>query len=89
MSRLRPAPGVGSIELGDVIYAAPLPDGPIFVLDGGAAAIWAAACDGPRETVAERVASMTGVGVGEVAAYVETFVDELLQRGLLVLDGPA
>lgn len=89
MSRLRPAPGVGAIQVGEVVYAAPLPDGPIFVLDGGAAAIWTAACDGPRETVAERVASMTGVGVGEVAADVEKFVEELLQRGLLVLDGSA
>lgn len=89
MSRLRPAPRVGSIEVGEVVYAAPLPDGPIFVLEGGAAAIWAAACSGPRETIAERVASMTGVGVGEVTGYVESFVEDLLQRGLLVLDGPA
>ena len=87
MSRLRPAADVGSIELGGVIYAATLPDGPIFVLDGGAAAIWAAACSGPRESVAERVASMTGADTEEVARYVETFVGELLQRGLLVSDG--
>lgn len=89
MSRLRPAPGVGVIEVGDVVYAAPLPEGPIFVLDGGAAAIWTAACAGPRETVAERVASMTGAGVGEVTEYVESFMEDLLQRGLLMPDGPA
>jgi hypothetical protein len=86
MSRLRPAANVGSLELGEMVYAAPLPEGPIVVLDGGAAAIWLAACTGPRETIAERVASMTGATVTEVGRYAEAFVDELLQRKLLVAD---
>ena len=46
MSRLRPASGVAHLDHGDVVYAATLPGGPILVLEGGAAAIWAAACDG-------------------------------------------
>ena len=63
MMRLRPARGIAVVEEGDVVYAATLPDGPIIVLDGGAAAIWSAACDGPRASIAERVAAATDVPV--------------------------
>ena len=84
MSAFRPAPGVGFIEQGGMVYAAPLPDGPIVVLDGGAAAIWVAACDGPRRTIAERVAAATGAELAEVRPHVDAFLDELLERGLLV-----
>jgi hypothetical protein len=75
---------VGHVEDGDVVYAAVLPDGPIVVLDGGAAAIWVAACDGPRHSIAERVAASTGVALADVRAEVDAFVGELLTRGLLV-----
>ena len=46
-----PRGAVAVVEEGDVVYAATLPDGPIVVLDGGAAAIWvrrAAAAREPR-----------------------------------------
>ncbi len=83
MMRLRPARGIAVVEEGDVVYAATLPDGPIIVLDGGAAAIWFAACDGPRASIAERVAAATDVPVDTVRPDVEAFVGELVDRGLL------
>jgi len=86
MTRLRPAAGVAVVDGDGVVYAAPLPHGPIAVLEGGAAAIWIAACDGPSESIAERVAEATGARVGEVRADVDAFVRELLDRGLLESD---
>ena len=84
MNGLIPAPGVAHVDDGEVVYAAALPDGPILVLDGGAAAIWVAACDGPRDSIAERVAASTGAALADVHAEVDAFVDELVSRGLLV-----
>lgn len=84
MTGLRPAPGVAHVDDDDVVYAAVLPTGPILVLDGGAAAIWVAACDGPRDTIAERVAASTGAAVADVRADVDAFVAELVARGLLI-----
>ncbi len=83
MTRLRPAAGVAVIDTGDVVYVAPLPEGPIVVLDGVAAAIWAEATSGQRSTIAGPVAALTDATVGAVGAGVEAFVDELLERGLL------
>ena len=68
------------------MYAAPVPDGPIVVLDGGAAAIWVAARAGERESIAERVAELTGAPLRTVQAEVERIVDDLVRRGLLVAD---
>jgi hypothetical protein len=84
MSRLRPGPGVAVVEEGDVVYAAPVPDGPIAVLDGGAAAIWDAARAGERESIAERVTELTGAPLSAVRDEVERIVEDLLRRGLLV-----
>ncbi|MFE6254098.1 PqqD family peptide modification chaperone [Agromyces sp. NPDC057865] len=86
MSRLRPAPGVAVVEEGDVVYAAPVPDGQIAVLDGGAAAIWVAARAGERDSIAERVAELTGAPLSAVQGEVERIVDDLVRRGLLVAD---
>jgi len=83
MTRLRPAPRVAVVEEGGVVYAASLPDGPIVVLDGAAAAIWVGACDGPRSTLADRVAALTDAAVDDIREDVESFVDELVRRGLL------
>ena len=63
-----------------------MPDGPIAVLDGGAAAVWIAACDGDLTSIAERVAELTGASLSAVQADVERFVDDLVRRGLLVAD---
>ncbi|TYL53643.1 PqqD family protein [Agromyces mariniharenae] len=84
MTGLRPAPGVAHVDDGEIVYAAVLPAGPIVVLDGGAAAIWVAACDGSRASIAERVAEATGASISDVRDDVEAFVEELLARGLLV-----
>lgn len=86
MSRLRPAPRVAVVEDASVVYAATLPDGPIVVLDGGAAAIWVEACAGDRSSIADRVSEATGAPVDEIRATVHAFVDELVERGLLVAD---
>jgi hypothetical protein len=83
MTVLRPAPRVGVIDDGDVVYAASLPDGPIVVLEGVAALIWTEACGGERATVADRVAAATDATAAEVRAHVDAFVDQLLARGLL------
>ena len=86
MSPLRPAPRVAVVEDEAIVYAATLPDGPIVVLDGGAAAIWVEACAGERSSIADRVAETTGAPVDEIRPAVHAFVDELVQRGLLVAD---
>ena len=86
MSRLRPVARVAVVEDEAVVYAATLPDGPIVVLDGGAAAIWVEACAGDRSSIADRVAEATGVPVGEIRSAVHAFVDELVARGLLAAD---
>ena len=86
MSRLRPAARVAVVEDEAVVYAATLPDGPIVVLDGGAAAIWVEACAGDRSSIADRVAEANRVPVGEIPAAVHAFVDELVARGLLAAD---
>jgi hypothetical protein len=88
MSGYRPASGVAVVGDDDVVYAASLPAGPIVVLDGGAAAIWVEACDGPRSTLADRVAAVTGAAVNDIRDDVESFVDELVRRGLLTEQEP-
>jgi hypothetical protein len=84
MTHLRPAPGIAVVEDGDVVYAAPVPDGPIAVLDGGAAAIWIAALAGERESIAQRVTELTGAPLSSVQGEVRRIVDDLVRRGLLV-----
>lgn len=86
MSRLRPAGGVGVVDEGETVYAAALPDGPIVVLEEVAAFIWVEACNGERESIADRVAEVTGAGADEVRTDVEAFVDDLVARGLLAAD---
>ncbi|WP_448811698.1 PqqD family protein [Agromyces bauzanensis] len=88
MTGYRPAPGVAVVEEGDALYAAVLPDGPIVVLDGVAGVIWAEACDGPRSTLADRVAAVTDAAVADIRGDVEAFVEELVQRGLLAVRDP-
>ena len=67
------------------MYAAILPDGPIVVLDGVAGVIWSEACEGPRSTIADRVAAVTDASVDDIRGEVESFVDELVRRGLLAV----
>jgi hypothetical protein len=84
MSGYRPRSGLGVVVRDDTVYVAPLPDGPILVLEAVAAVIWVAACGGPASTTAERVAIATGLPVERVRADVDAFVSELVERHLLV-----
>ena len=83
MTRLIVPENVGVVIVEDVVYAAPLPDGPIAVLDGIAAFIWEEALESEREMIASRVASATGRPVAEIEAAVSGFIDDLLRRRLL------
>ena len=82
--RLRANDGVGVEFLSDVVYAAPLPDGPITVLEGVAALIWREATTQPRERVADVVAARTAQDAASIRPYVDGFIDEMISRGLLV-----
>lgn len=86
MTRLRVARAAGILDDGDTVYTAALPDGPIIILDGVAALIWAEACRGDRSTIAERVAASTDAAAEAIRPDVEAFVDELVRRGVLEPD---
>jgi hypothetical protein len=85
MTGFRPAPRVSVVEEDDVVYLALLPDGPIVVLDGVAGVIWSEAREGPSSTIADRVAAVTDASAADIRADVESFVDELVRRGLLAM----
>jgi hypothetical protein len=85
MTGYRRAPGVAAVEEDGVVYAAVLPDGPIVVLDGVAGVIWSEACNGQGSTIADRVAAVTDASAADIRADVESFVDELVRRGLLAV----
>lgn len=84
--RLRVADDVGVEVLDNVVYAAPLPDGPILVFGGIAGLIWIEACATPREDVARVVGEHTDQDVDAIHMHVDAFVSELIARGLLVGD---
>jgi hypothetical protein len=74
-------------------YVARLPDGPLVVLDGTAALIWAEAFTGSEDTLAERVAShLLGAqakaedvreAAEEISADIAQFVAGLITQRLL------
>lgn len=70
-------------ENGDAVYVAPLPRGPITVLEGTAATIWIAANAGPIQGAADRVAGATGLRVDDIRESVDEFVGRLIAQGLL------
>lgn len=83
MTRLRPAPNVGTLEEDGIVYAAQLPGGPIVVLDGIAAVVWNEVRSGERATVAERVAEVTDASPDAIRSHVDAFVADLIVLGLL------
>lgn len=83
MTRLAVAGGVGVITRNDVVYIAPLPRGPILVLEGTSRLIWSAALGGDREDVVARVAEAAGVETAEIRLEVENFMADLVGRGLI------
>lgn len=81
--RLRVADGIGVEEAEGIVYAAPLPDGPITVLGGVAGLIWTEACRLPRTEVAAAVARRTEQQTAAVRTHVDDFLNEMVGRGLL------
>lgn len=88
MTRYVVADRVGVVELGDDVYVAHLPEGPIVSLTGTAAIVWRAALDDSAHDVADRVAVASGLPSADIAADVATFVRELVTWGLLVQADP-
>ncbi|GAA3635443.1 hypothetical protein GCM10022200_18450 [Microbacterium awajiense] len=84
MSRIRIADLIGQERAGDAVYVAPLPDGPILVLQDSAIAIWEAVDGDGIDAIARRVGEMTGVDAPAVRDDVAHFVRTLVGRGLLV-----
>jgi Coenzyme PQQ synthesis protein D (PqqD) len=78
------AADVGVEASGDAVYLAPLPQGPILVLDGVAALIFTEATQGDREHVVDRVVAQVDGPADEIAIQVPAFLDDLVARGLLV-----
>lgn len=83
MSRLRVPDGVGFEVADGVVYVAPLPDGPIAVLEGAAALIWQTALDVDRDLVPQAIARTTSTPIADLEGSVVDFIDDLIQRGLL------
>lgn len=77
-------PGVGVVEVDDVVYVATLPQGPIRVLGGSAAAMWHELLAGDPDSFVDRVAEDCGADPEDVAAAVPDFVAELLRSGLII-----
>jgi hypothetical protein len=86
MTLLGPAQHVGVEDHGEVVYIAPLPDGPIRVLEGVAALIWRAACAGPSHTIAPRVLFDVADPPADASDMIESVVSELRMAGLLVVE---
>ncbi|MEJ1088256.1 PqqD family protein [Microbacterium sp. Mu-80] len=83
MKRVRPGDLCAVIDEDDVVYVAPLPDGPILVLDGVSALIWQAVRDPQIDDAVAHVAASTAQRSEDIAGHVEDFVDDLVRRGVL------
>lgn len=69
------------------VYLAHVPNGPLLVLEGSAAAIWREAVSSAADAdVADRVAAVVGVATAEIREEVTAFLAELVARGLLEPD---
>lgn len=77
------AQGLGVHETADVVFVAPLPDGPITVLQGASAEIWRLAGGQSRARLTALLAEDFGVDAAEIAPEVNIFLDALVARALL------
>jgi hypothetical protein len=75
--------GVTVIDDDLTVYLAPLPDGPVMVLDGVAALIWVEATTAPAAGWRRRVAEAFGEPEERIAGDVAAFVTDLCGRGLI------
>ena len=82
----RPAPDTGVVvsDDGRSVYVARLPGGPLLVLEGPAAVIWAEATTAPAQGWVSRVAASVDQPEDAISAEVTAFVDDLRARDLLV-----
>lgn len=83
---LRIPSGLGVDVVADTVYVAPLPDGPIAVLEGIAALIWSEADGRGRDEIVAALAEATGEQAEAIGQTVQDFVDDLVARGLLAED---
>ncbi len=80
---LRIAHGLGVHEMAGVVFIAPLPDGPITVLQGASAEIWRRAYGRSRAHLIAHLAEEFGVDAAVIAPEVSAFLDALVARSLL------
>ena len=66
-----------------MVYVAPLPGGPITVLQGTAAAIWLHADDHSRAEVIRLVSGALEIDEATIEADVNAFIDVLIDNSLL------
>lgn len=87
MTVYRPAEGLGIVESDSAIYVAPLPNGPITVLEGFARVIWEAATSVESDALVAKVAESTeSERPGDAEERIEAFVAQLVAAGMLVAD---
>ncbi len=81
----RPGPDTGVVvsDDGRSVYVARLPGGPLLVLSGPAAVIWAEATTAPAHGWVSRVAASVDQPEDVIASDVAAFVDDLRARALL------
>jgi hypothetical protein len=88
VTRTRPGADLAIERVDDVVYLARLPDGPIYVLEGSAAAIWDASLqEDDSQSLVSRVAALFGQSAEEVETGTKAFLEELVRGGLLVFEG--
>jgi hypothetical protein len=82
----RPGPDTGVVvsDDGRSVFVARLPGGPLLVLEGPAAVIWAEATSAPAQGWVSRVAASVDQPEDAISAEVTAFVDDLRARDLLV-----
>lgn len=83
MSRLARPAHAAYVDEGSAVFVAPVPAGPIYILEGDAAVIWRAAVGGAEDIGAE-VARQLRLDPEVVAGPVGELLTDLQRLGLLV-----
>lgn len=83
MTRFVPGADVGVVDDGVRVFAAVLPEGPIMVLAGMAAAVWRAALGSDLRTLAEQLVDDGLCDEDDAAAEAALFTRTLVDAGLL------
>jgi hypothetical protein len=71
-----------------VVFLMSLPNAPVQVLQGSAALIWIVAVEG-GDDVPTAIAEVTGRPIDEIGDAVRFYLNDLVERGLLVAGRPA